>query len=227
MESMEVVHFKDSCNQRWNVTKERYFSNKKGNRIYCEQAWFKKEDTQIHVWDPCHDYIYGWDIIDNKYLGKIEESADSDISESVDDDFLIVDNKLLLQSEKDSDEFPWFYEISKELRGWVRRERSDKATVAWHPDMSVAYVWDKKEKKQISVLPHTNKIKNTYLYESGKIITISDDGCMNLWNTKGDILLKVTFDRNIVWATFNQKETQIVFVTDDGKIRLLVKEQSI
>ena len=92
----------------------------------------------------------------------------------------------------------------------------------------VAYVWNRKEGKEIPPLKHTATVNSIEYNENGiELITASDDCTMCLWHgVTGKQLFCMTYKEPVASAVFNAQGTELVVATNAGNIQVLAKYQT-
>ena len=230
-----LIQYSDSMNQRWKVDKEiQFYVDDQEQKLKKDHAigsvFFNKSGTKIKAWSMPDDYIYRWSRIDGKELRKVpfdcsssSKSGSSDESSS-EVGITRISGGEIFHSTDNEKESLWLNSLFSRLKH-LEIDESGGFMAVWNRENPIVYVWDRVAKKEVAQLVHKNEINLVALSGLSGTILTSSDCTMCVWDgMTGKELLQVICDRNVTSASFNAKETEIVFVTDDDKIRVLVKD---
>jgi WD40 repeat protein len=125
--------------------------------------------------------------------------------------------------------YVWDREGNKEVQPLVHHDKIESLRLCKSGKIitndDVVRTWDASTGKELFKIMSDKPVRLLDVYKSEKIITTSDDHVVRIWDiNKEEELFNITFDQAVISAGFNISETEMVVVTEDGKIQILVQE---
>jgi WD40 repeat protein len=127
--------------------------------------------------------------------------------------------------------YVWDREGNKEVPSLVHQSEirslglCKSGKIITNTDDGVVRTWDANTGKELFKVVSDTSVNLLDVCKSEKIITTSDDHVVRIWDiNKEEELFSIPFDQAVISAEFNKSETEMVVVTEDGKIQILVQE---